>query len=237
LNAPQRGGHPEEGYRASYREELKQLLLAAACRRQSFISPVEELSDIWRNVAAYGLEADSAFCGELAEVMATTRVTRLYACVETMDRLQHLAKEHTGCALAFSLRDQRGFGFFQAVALRRCVREDLRAEIEVLEAQVLLATSPQDATDLTELVQSHIRAGTVAEWVRRSLAIYQILRAQLDVTRTPVLIGTLDWSPVGVWDHEDLAVALNQLGYPLEDAVVALLGKTEGGQYSDGWPL
>ena len=237
LNPPQRGDHPEEGYRTSYREELKQLLLAAACRRQSFISPVEELADIWRNVEAYGLQADSAFCGELAEVMATTRVTRLHACVETMERLQHLAKEHTGCALAFSLRDQLGFGFFQGVALRRCVREDLRVEIEALEAQVLLATSPRDAPDLTALVQSHMRAGTVAEYVRRSLEIYRRLREQLDVARAPVLIGTLGWSPVGVWDHEDLAVALNQVGYPLEDAVVALLGKTESGQYSDGWPL
>ena len=237
LNPPQRGDHPEEGYRTSYSEELKQLLLAAACRRQSFISPVEELADIWRCVAAYGLEADAAFCGQLAEVMATTRVTRLRDCLSLMDRLQHLVKERTGCELAFTLRDGRGFGFFEGLEPRGFVREALLAELEALEAQVRAATQTRDAHGLTTVAQSHVQAGTVVPWVQRSLEIYRILREQLDAVPTSVPIGTLHWSPVGVWDHEDLAVALNQLGYPLEDALVAMLGRTESGQYSDGWPL
>ncbi len=226
-----------DNYRSSYPEELKQLLLAAACRRQSFISPVEELADIWRCVAAYGLEADSAFCGELAEVMATTRVTRLRDCLSLMDRLQHLVKERTGCELAFTLRDGRGFGFFEGLEPRGFVREALLAELEALEAQVRAATQTRDAHGLTTVAQSHVQAGTVVPWVQRSLEIYRILREQLDAVPTSVPIGTLQWSPVGVWDHEDLAVALNQLEYPLEDALVAMLGRTESGQYSDGWPL
>jgi hypothetical protein len=237
LDPPQRGDDPEEGYRTFYREELKQLLLGAARRQQSYIAPVEELSDIWKNLFSYGLDDDREFCRELAEALAITRIARLDACLQWMDRLQRSARALADCSLSFSLNSPRGFGFFLRPELRHWLREDLRERVEALELQVLQRTQPQRALGLAAALQPHIEAGTVAAFVRRSLDVYRCLQEQLHDAESSVSIGALSWTPVGVWDHEALAGALNAVRYPLEDAVVALLGTTEHGQYSDGWPL
>jgi hypothetical protein len=230
---------PDGVFQVVYKEEHKQLLLAAARRRRSFISPVEELPDIWENVAAYGLDDDAAFQNELAAAMATTRAARLKLCLHHMDLLDLKAHELAGCGLCFSLQADRGFGFFQRIELRERVGRELLTEVEAVEDQLLRRT--QGASELTpvliELLKSHIAAGTVVELVRRSLSVYDVLRTQLSLIRSSVSVGELSWKPVGIFDHEELAWALNRAGYPLEDALVAMLGKTENGQYSDGWPL
>ena len=231
---------PDGAFQVVYKEEHKQLLLAAARRRRSFISPVEPLSDIWKNVAAYGLDDDAAFQNELAAAMATTWAARLKHGLHQMDLLDLKAHKLAGCGLYFSLQADGGFGFFQRPELRDWVGGGLRADVQALESQVLQRTqalATRGDAELNAALHAHIAAGTVVELVRSSLSVYEVLRTQLPSMHSNVSIGELSWKPVGIFDHEELAWALNRAGYPLEDALVAMLGKTENGQYSDGWPL